>query len=163
MIGNAQKRMQCFPLRLLCLGEQAGVLERECCRQRDLLEILQVELRKLPVRPTADREDAENAAAGSERQDHALAHIRQLLLHVGWHPAGIGEAFECPFAAVDLGAKFRRESHLAPIRAGTRVLSYPAIASIESARELGHGDAIHVNQFGDAFDDRLDDPRGVEG
>ena len=104
-IGDTQERVQGLLLCLLGLGKQARVVEREGRGECDLFEVVQIELREWLVRAPADREDAENAATGSERQDHARAHIRQLLLHIGRHARHVGKAFERHFTAVDPGAE----------------------------------------------------------
>ena len=77
--------MQGFLLRLLGLGEHARVLEREGGRERDLLEILQIELSECLIRATTHRQTAKHAAACPEREDDAPPHVRQLLLHVARH------------------------------------------------------------------------------
>ena len=75
VIGDTQQGMQGLLLRLLGFRKEARVLERECRGERDLFEVVQVELREGHVGATADREDAEDSATGPERQDDAAAHI----------------------------------------------------------------------------------------
>ena len=85
MIGDAQERVERLLLRVLRLGEEPGVLKRERGGERDLFEVVQVQLSEGPIGSAAHGEDPKHAPTGAERQHHPRAHVRQLFLHIGWH------------------------------------------------------------------------------
>ncbi len=154
--------MQRLLLCLLRLGKETRILKGERSGERDLFEVVEIELPKGLIGAATHREDADNPPAGPHRKDHPSAYIRELLLHICRHARKIGQALEAHLTTVNRVAQVRREI---PSRADARwnAIAVKPCDGLDRIRpELRDRDTVHVNQLCDALDDRLHDAGWIE-
>ena len=163
VLRHPEQRPERFGLGLLRFGEEPRVLQRKRGRERDLLQVLDVERTERMVGTAADREHSAHPTAGRQRDDQIAAGRRTAALAC---PAGIpaasGEAVDRRFAAVDGRPQFGGQTPCRPdpgADPGAVVAGDDLDLIGVKGREC---DAIDLDEIGDALDDGLHDLRGLE-